>query len=59
MMTVGVAQVAVEQTAYHFDKPFAYSIPEKLLGRVRPRLPRAGPLRRRQPHPPGHGPFGA
>ncbi len=36
MMTVGVAQVAVEQTAYHFDKPFAYSIPEKLLGRVRP-----------------------
>lgn len=36
MMTVGVAQVAVEQTAYHFDKPFAYSIPEKFLGRVQP-----------------------
>lgn len=36
MMGVGIAQVAVEQTAYHFDKPFAYSIPPKLQGRVQP-----------------------
>ena len=36
MMGVQVAQVAVEQTAYHFDKPFAYTIPTALEGRVFP-----------------------
>ena len=36
MMTVGVAQVAVEQTALHFDKPFAYAVPPALAAQVRP-----------------------
>ena len=36
MMRGGVAQIAIEQAAYHFDKPFAYRIPEKLAGRVLP-----------------------
>ena len=30
------AQVAVENTVYHFDKPFDYRIPEQLRGKVLP-----------------------
>ncbi|MDD6175452.1 MAG: primosomal protein N' [Firmicutes bacterium] len=33
---VPIVQVAVDQTAYHFDKPFDYIVPENLKDRVRP-----------------------
>ncbi len=31
-----VAKIAVDQTVYHFDKPFDYSVPSDLAGQVRP-----------------------
>lgn len=33
---VSIVQVAVDQTAYHFDKPFDYIVPENLKDCVRP-----------------------
>ena len=35
-MTAKVAQVAIEQTVYHFDKPYSYSIPHALMTKVVP-----------------------
>ena len=31
-----IAQVAVEKTAYHFDAPYSYKIPDKLLSAAKP-----------------------
>ena len=36
MKMVPIVQVAVDQTAYHFDKPFDYVVPENLKKRVCP-----------------------
>lgn len=36
MKMIPIARIAVDQTAYHFDKPFDYIIPENLKDRVGP-----------------------
>ena len=36
MSLVSIARVAVDQTAYHYDKPFDYIIPENLRAAARP-----------------------
>lgn len=30
------AQIAIENTAFHFDRPFTYRIPENLHSKIRP-----------------------
>lgn len=36
MPSLKVAMVAVDGTAYHFDKPYSYAIPDDMLGSVMP-----------------------
>ncbi len=36
MKMIPIAQVAVDQTAYHFDKPFDYIVPDNLKDRICP-----------------------
>ena len=35
-MTETTAQIAVENTVYHFDKLFSYTVPQELCDKVRP-----------------------